>query len=97
MKVRTRIEIIGQILEIANGGVSGKTKIMHKANLSYAQLKEYLTALSDKGLISYDFNTCTFKSTEKGLMFLRNYNHLYELICGMLPDDQRQQKADRFL
>ncbi len=97
MKVRTRIEIISQILEIANGGVTSKTNIMNKANLGYAQLKQQFRALSDQDLISYYLNTCTFKSTEKGLMFLRNYNHLYELICGMLPDDQRQQKADRFL
>ena len=42
MKYRSRTDITAQILEAANGGVT-KTKIMYKAFLSYAQLKEYLT------------------------------------------------------
>jgi predicted transcriptional regulator len=97
MKVRTRIEIISQILEIANGGVTSKTNIMNKANLGYAQLKQYFRALSDQDLISYYLNTCTFKSTEKGLMFLRAYDHLCELIYDMVSEKQKQQKADLFL
>ncbi|HKG70507.1 MAG TPA: winged helix-turn-helix domain-containing protein, partial [Nitrososphaeraceae archaeon] len=36
------MEMISQILETANGGVTSKIKIMSKANLSYAQLKDYL-------------------------------------------------------
>ena len=50
MKHRSRIEIISQILEIANGGVTSKIKIMSKVNLSYAQLKEYLQVLTQKQL-----------------------------------------------
>jgi predicted transcriptional regulator len=43
---RHRTEIIAQILEVVNDGSSGgegvtRTKIMYKAFLSYAQLKEY--------------------------------------------------------
>ena len=40
MKNRSRTEIVSNILEAANGGVT-KTKIMYKAFLSYNQLKEY--------------------------------------------------------
>ena len=39
---RSRIEIISQILESANGGGVRKSKIMYKALLDYDQLKEYL-------------------------------------------------------
>ena len=39
---RSRIEIISQILEIANGGGATKSKIMYKALVDYDQLKEYL-------------------------------------------------------
>ena len=42
MKYRSRTEIVSMILEAANGGAT-KTKIMYKAFLSYAQLKEYLS------------------------------------------------------
>jgi len=51
-------------------------------------------ALSDKGLISFDLNTCTFMSTEEVLIFLRTYNHLSELTCQALTEDQKQQKEE---
>jgi predicted transcriptional regulator len=76
MTVRNRIEIISQILEVANGGVTSKTKIMAKANLSYLQLKNYLATLSEKDLLRYDLCTRTFKTTEKGLRFLKVYGQL---------------------
>ena len=38
MKYRSRTEILGNILDAANGRVT-KTKIMYAAFLSYAQLK----------------------------------------------------------
>ncbi len=74
MTVRNRIEIISQILEVANGGVTSKIKIMARANLSYIQLKNYLITLNDKELLSYDLDTHTFKTTEKGLKFLKAYS-----------------------
>ena len=82
MKTRSRIDIISQILETANGGVTTKIKIMYRANLSYAQLKGYLMTLSDKGLLLYDLDTNTFKTTEKGLEFLEFYNMLDNVIRG---------------
>ncbi len=85
---RGRIDIINQILETANGGVTTKIKIMYKANLSYAQLKDYLMTLSNKNLLSYDLNTNTFKTTEKGIMFLKIYNKLDDI---MRDEGQQQQ------
>ena len=79
MTVRNRIEIISQILEVANGGVTSKIKIMARANLSYIQLKNYLITLNDKELLSYDLETHTFKTTEKGLKFLNAYSQLDQL------------------
>ena len=82
MKTRSRIDIMSQILEIANGGVTTKIKIMYRANLSHAQLKGYLMTLSDKGLLLYDLDTNTFQTTEKGLKFLEFYNMLDNVIRG---------------
>jgi predicted transcriptional regulator len=73
---RNRIDIICQILEVANGGVTKKIKIMYKANLSYAQLKEYLMVLNERDLLRYDLDTQTFKTTEKGLSLLEVYNQM---------------------
>jgi predicted transcriptional regulator len=79
MKYRSRTEIVCNILEAANGGIS-KTKIMYTAFLSYAQLKEYLTILVDNNLIEYNDGTQTFKTTTKGLNYLKMHNEISELL-----------------
>src|SRR5215813_9288913 len=45
MKYRSRSDIVGLLLDAANGGGATKTKLMYKAYLSFNQLKEYLTLL----------------------------------------------------
>jgi predicted transcriptional regulator len=100
MKTRTRIDIISQILETANGGVTTKIKIMYRTNLSYAQLKGYLMTLSDKDLLRYDLDTNTFKTTEKGLRFLETYNKLYNIVreeegLHQQLSVQKQRRSDR--
>ena len=79
MKYRSRTDIVGLILEAANGGAT-KTKIMYKAFLSYAQLKEYLTVLLEKDVLEYDDETQLFRTTEKGLRLLQMYNQFDEMI-----------------
>jgi predicted transcriptional regulator len=79
MKYRSRTEIVGNILEAANGRAT-KTKIMYKAFLSYVQLKEYLTVLTENNLIEYLDGTQTFKTTEKGLNYLKMHNEIGELL-----------------
>ena len=79
MKYRSRTEIVGNILDSANGGAS-KTKIMYKAYLSYNQLKEYLSILIENNLIEYIDGTRTFKTTEKGLNYLKMHNEIGELL-----------------
>ena len=76
---RGRTEIVSNILDAANGGVT-KTKIMYKAYLSYNQLREYLSVLIENNLIEYIDGTQTYKITEKGLHFLKMYNEIAELL-----------------
>ena len=79
MKYRSRTEIVGNILDAANGGAT-KTKIMYKAFLSYGQLKEYLSVLIENNLIEYRDGTRKFMTTEKGLNFLKMHNAIGELL-----------------
>ena len=79
MKYRSRTEIVSNILEAANGGVT-KTKIMYKAFLSYNQLKEYLSILIENNLLEYLDGTQTYKTTEKGLNLLKIHNEMGELL-----------------
>ncbi|MDQ4014573.1 MAG: winged helix-turn-helix domain-containing protein [Thermoproteota archaeon] len=87
MIYRDRIDIISQILEAANGGIT-KTRIMYKALLSYAQMKEHLTLLTEKDLLRYDENIRIFRTTERGLRFLDIYNRLSD----MIKEGQGQQQ-----
>ena len=79
MKYRSRTEIVGNILDAANGGAN-KTKIMYKAFLSYGQLKEYLSVLIENNLLEYLDGTHKFKTTEKGLNYLKMHNEIGELL-----------------
>lgn len=79
MKYRSRTDIVATILEAANGG-STKTKIMYKAYLSYAQLKEYLSILIENGLLEYEEGNREYKTTEKGLRFMGTYSEIGEMV-----------------
>ena len=80
MKYRSKTEIVSNILDAANGGGATKTKIMFRAFLCYAQLKEYLSLLTENKLIEYLDGTQTFKTTEKGLNYLKTHNEIGELL-----------------
>jgi predicted transcriptional regulator len=45
MRYRSRSDIVGLLLDAANGGRAAKTKLMYKAYLSFNQLREYLALL----------------------------------------------------
>jgi len=79
MKYRSRIDIVGLMLKAANGGAT-KTKIMYKAFLSYAQLKEYLTVLLQNDLLEYEGGKQNFRTTEKGLRLLQMRNQCDEIM-----------------
>ena len=85
MKYRSRTDITAQVLEAANGG-STKTKIMYKAFLSYAQLKEYLSVLIENGLLEYIEGEQIYKTTDKGNRFLKIYNQIGEYVA---PDMEK--------
>ena len=47
---------------------------------SYNELREYLSILMENNLIEYLDGTKTFKTTEKGLNFLKMHNPIDELL-----------------
>ena len=80
MKHRSRSEIIGAILEAANGGSATKTTIMYKAVLSYDLMKDYLLSLAEDGLIEYEQGMMTYRTTPKGMRVLQLYNSVNEMV-----------------
>ncbi|TLX86831.1 MAG: hypothetical protein E6L01_03145 [Thaumarchaeota archaeon] len=89
MKYRSRTEIVSMILEAANGGAT-KTRIMYKAFLSYAQLKEYLSVLIENNLIEYLEGIQTYKTTEKGFNLLKMHNEIGELLKTPITESRIQ-------
>ena len=53
---------------------------MYFAFLSYNQLKEYLSVLIANNLIEYLDGTNKFKTTEKGLYFLKMHNEIGKIL-----------------
>jgi len=80
-KRRDRLYIMAEILEIALEGVL-KTQVMYKANLSFAQLNEYLHLLLDLKLLELSGNTekNIYKTTSKGVRYLDSYRKIRELL-----------------
>jgi predicted transcriptional regulator len=76
MKYRSRSEIVGLLLDAANGGGATKTKLMYKAYLSFNQLKEYLTLLVENALIEYEEGMRTYRTTGKGIRLLKIQNEM---------------------
>ena len=87
MKYRSRTEIVSMILEAANGGAT-KTKIMYKAFLSYAELKEYLSVLIENNLLEYLEGVQTYKTTEKGFNLLKMHNEIGELLQSPIRESR---------
>jgi predicted transcriptional regulator len=94
MGYRSRTDIISQILDIANGGIT-KTKLMYKVFHSHDQLKEYLAVLTQSDLLRYDFVSRTFMTTEKGLRFLNLYNQIDQLMKEEQEQQQQQNQTQQ--
>jgi len=65
---RDRHDITMEILRKATSG-KRKTELMRDVGLSYLQAKQYLNALTEKGLLELDKQN-SYKTTRKGLEIL---------------------------
>ena len=84
-KRRDKLDIIAEILKIAQDGLL-KTQIMYRANLSFAQLNEYLDFLTKIELleIAKENRKTMYKTTNKGERYLEKYHD----ISGILGNDE---------
>jgi predicted transcriptional regulator len=85
MAHQIRTEIISVILEAANGhGEDGEgitfPKLTYNVDSADIHLEEYLVFLIDDDLLSCDSTMSTFKTTEKGLLFLQAYNEIDKML-----------------
>jgi predicted transcriptional regulator len=87
MRYRSRTELTSNILEAANGGAT-KTKIMYRAFLSYAQLKEYLAMLTQNGLIAHDVDRAMYRTTSNGIKFIERSRQLDGLLTPVASENR---------
>lgn len=80
-KRRDRLHIIAQILEISKSGCL-KTQIMYRANLSFAQLNEYLSFLTKTHLLALDNDEKknVYVTSAKGNSYLEKYADIADLL-----------------
>jgi predicted transcriptional regulator len=89
-KRRDKLVIMSEIVAIAKKGTS-KTQIMFKANLSFSQLNQYLTLLSNTGLLQKNAfkGKVIFQATPKGLDFMDKQQQVF----NVLNEDNYNSKA----
>ena len=80
-KRRDRLYIIAEILTIAKDGCL-KTQIMYRANLSFAQLNEYISFLTKMCLLKVqnENRKNTYRTTAKGDEYLKKYEDIADLL-----------------
>ena len=78
---RDRMHIMAEILEVALDGAL-KTQMMYRANLSFAQLNEYLRFLLDLKLLDKveGNGRAVYRTTSKGARFLQSYKEIQDLL-----------------
>jgi predicted transcriptional regulator len=72
---RFKIDILASILQTANGGAK-RAKIIRE---NYSLIR-YIIFLCDIDLLKFESKDSIFKTTSKGMEFLRSYDQLIELL-----------------
>ena len=79
---REKLDIIKDILEAIRdkGGTIKPTHLLYKSNLSHTKMKEYVSELKNKEMISEDLEDENryFRITDKGLKYISEYKKIME-------------------
>ena len=78
---RDRLNILAEIMELAKGSQL-KTRIMYMANLSFSQVKQYLSFLTEMGFIRVRIENGKklYETTAKGNIYFENYMEMSNLL-----------------
>lgn len=80
MKTRSSTDIIGLILQAAEGEPVTRSKIMYHAMLNFKQVTDYAAFLTDVGLLTYLKECRRYGITDKGRQFLRLFKEVNEFL-----------------
>ena len=87
---RDRIHIMAEIMEIAKGSQL-KTRIMYRANLSFSQVNEYLSFLTEMGFlrVHVENGQKLYETTAKGKLYIKNYIEMSNLLRSQDHDEAK--------
>jgi predicted transcriptional regulator len=80
LKTRSSTDIIGLILQAAEGKPITRSKIMYQAMLNFKQVTDYAAFLTDVGLLTYIKEYRQYGITDKGRQFLRLFKEVNEFL-----------------
>lgn len=85
-KRRGTLRIMAEIMEAANGGRL-KTQIMYEVNLSFSQLNEYRSFLTEMGFlrVCVENRRRVYETTDKGRLYIEKYLELSNLLRTQDP------------
>jgi len=80
---RDRLGIMAEIMEITKGS-QPKTRIMYRANLSFSQVNEYLSFLTEMGFLQVHVMNGhkRYETTAKGNLYIENYLEMSSLLSS---------------
>ena len=78
---RDRLHIMAEIMEVAKESKL-KTRIMYKVNLSFSQVNEYLSFLTEMGFLKVrvENGQKLYETTAKGKLYIENYMEMSNLL-----------------
>jgi predicted transcriptional regulator len=91
-KYRSDFEIMALMLEVMKDGGAPRFSIMKYTSVNSAQLKKYLGFLIQMGFVEMDMKVSRvlYRSTERGLAFLRHYYVLLGMLLSARIQDAPQ-------
>ena len=78
---RDRLGIMAEIMEKSREGIL-KTQILYGVNLSFSQLREYVSFLTEMGFLKVHIKKRKkiYKTTAKGVQYIESYREMLNLL-----------------
>ena len=91
MKARSRAEVISLILQAVEAQPITRSKIMYEVMLSFKMTTDYISLLTEQGLLSYVKQDKKYAITGKGRQFLTLYNKTDRLLTTPARDNDEEE------
>jgi predicted transcriptional regulator len=87
---RDRLNIMAEIMDVATESKL-KTQIMYMVNLSFSQVKEYISFLTERGFLRVRVQNGKkiYETTAKGKLYIENYRKMSDFLRPQEVNDAK--------